>query len=66
MVKNGNTDQKWVHMDIWITGTQHQLFIGCSYIILNFQKNKVVSGKTPFIVIRPVCTPNSICRNIGF
>ena len=32
----------------------------------NFQKNKVVTGKTPFFVIGPFCTHHSICLNIGF
>ena len=32
----------------------------------NFRKNKVVTGKTPFLVIGPLCTPQSICLNIGF
>ena len=33
---------------------------------LNFRKNKVVTGKTPFFVIGSFCTPHSICLNIGF
>ena len=32
----------------------------------NFQKNKVVTGKTPFFVIGPFCSHHSICLNIGF
>ena len=32
----------------------------------NFQKNKVVTGKTLFFVIGPFCTHHSICLNIGF
>ena len=32
----------------------------------NFQKNKVVAGKTPFSVIGPSCSYYSICLNIGF
>ena len=32
----------------------------------NFQKNKVVTGKTPFSVIGPFCSYHSICLNIGF
>ena len=32
----------------------------------NFQKNKVVTGKTPFFEIGPFCTHHSICLNIGF
>ena len=32
----------------------------------NFRKREVVTGKTPFFVIGPFCTPHSICLNIGF
>ena len=32
----------------------------------NFQKNKVVTGKTLFFVIVQFCTSHSICLNIGF
>ena len=32
----------------------------------NFQKNKPVTGKTPFFLIGPFCTHHSICLNIGF
>ena len=32
----------------------------------DFQKNKGVTGKTPFYVIGPFCTHHSICLNIGF
>ena len=32
----------------------------------NFRKNKVVTGKTPFFVIGPFCTPDSICLINGF
>ena len=32
----------------------------------NFQKNKVVTGKTPFFVMGPFCTHHSSCFNIGF
>ena len=31
-----------------------------------FQKNKVVTGKTPIFVISPFCSRNSVCLNIGF
>ena len=30
-----------------------------------FQKDKVVTGKTPLFVIGPFCSPHSICFNIG-
>ena len=32
----------------------------------NVQKNKVVTGKTPFFVIGPLCIHNSVGLNIGF
>ena len=32
----------------------------------NFQKNKEVSGKTPFSLIGPFCSHHFICLNIGF
>ena len=32
----------------------------------NLQKNKIVTGKTPFFVIGPFCAHHSICLNIGF
>ena len=32
----------------------------------NFQKRKVVTGKTQFFVIGQFCTCHSICLNIGF
>ena len=32
----------------------------------NFQKNKVVAGKTPFFVIVPFCSQHTVCLNIGF
>ena len=32
----------------------------------NFEKNKVVTGKTPFSVIGPFCSYHSFCFNIGF
>ena len=31
----------------------------------NFQKNKVVAGKTPFFMMGPFCTHHSICLNVG-
>ena len=31
-----------------------------------FQKQKVVTGKTPLFVIGPLCSRHSICVNIGF
>ena len=31
-----------------------------------FQKNKVVTGKTPLFVMAPFCSRHFICLNIGF
>ena len=31
-----------------------------------FQKNKVVTGRTPLFLIGPFCSRRFICRNIGF
>ena len=31
----------------------------------NFQKHKVVPGKTPFSVIAPICSPHSICLTLA-
>ena len=33
---------------------------------LSFQKNEIVSGKSPFFVIGPFWAPHSNCLNIGF
>ena len=46
----------------------HQISSLCVALKLkqNFRKYKVVSGKTPFFVIGPFCTPHSICLNIDF
>ena len=32
----------------------------------NFQKNKVVTGKTPFFLVGPFCSDHFSCLNIGF
>ena len=48
---------KSMNMDIWVDGTSNQQI---------FQKNKVVTAKTPFSVVGPFCTSHSICFNIGF
>ena len=53
-------------MDIWVVGTSNQHFLAGSYTEIKFQKNKVVTGKTPFCVVDPFCTPHSICLSIGF
>ena len=39
----------------------------CSYTQIEFsKKNEVVSGKSSFALIGPLCTPYSMCLNIGF
>ena len=51
-----------VWMVHWINFSE-EVFI----LKLDFQKNKVVCGKTPFFVIRPVvCTSHSSCLKTGF
>ena len=37
---------KSTHMGIWVVGTSNQLFIRVLKLKQNFQKNKVVTGKT--------------------
>ena len=49
-------------MGVWVVGTLNQLF----RLKQNFQKNKAVTGKTPFTVIGPFYSYHSICLNIGF
>ena len=51
---------------IWAIGPLNRLFIRGSHTQVSFQKDKRVSGKSPFFVIDPFCTPHSICLNIGF
>ena len=54
-------------MGIWIAGTSNQLYLRGSFKLkLNFQKIKVVAGKTPFFVIGPFYTPHSVCLNTEF
>ena len=58
-----------MNMDIWVVGTSNQLF---KKRFLNWkktkkcQKIKVVTGKTPFIVIGPFRILHSFCLDIGF
>ena len=52
-------------MDIWVAGTSNQLVIR-GFETQKTQKNKVVTGKTPFFVIDPFSTPDTFCLNIGF
>ena len=59
---------KSMNIKIWVVVTSKQIFIRGELIKLkqNFQKNKVVTGKTLFFVIGPFCTHYYICLNIGF
>ena len=54
----------WV--GITVVGISNQLFIKVLIVNYNFQKNKVVIGKTPFFKTGPFFTLHSICLNIGF
>ena len=47
---------KSTNMGAWVVGTLNQLFIRVLKLKQSFQKNKVVTGKTPFFVIGPFCT----------
>ena len=49
---------------LWVVGTTNQLFV--LKLKQNFQKNKVVTGKTPFFLRGPLCSDCFICLNIGF
>ena len=56
-------------MGIWVVGTSNQLFVkGIAKIKLkpNFQKNEIVTGKTPFFMMGTFCSHFCICPNIGF
>ena len=55
-----------MNMDIRVVGTSNQLFVTGSYTKTKFSKKYVGTGKTAFFVIGPLCTPHSICLNIGF
>ena len=44
-------------MDIWVVGTSNKLFIRGSYTETKLKKKKVITGKTPFFVMGPFCTP---------
>ena len=56
---------KSLSVGIWLVGTSNQLFIRGSYTEINFQKNILVTVKTPLFVIGPFSTPHSISLNIG-
>ena len=47
-------------MDIWVVGTSNQKEL------LYWNKFFKITGKIPFFMIGPFCTPHSICLNIAF
>ena len=53
-----------MNMDICVVGTLNQLCITDLKLKQNFQKNKAVTGKTPFFVIGPFFTQHSICLKL--
>ena len=55
---------KSMNMDIWVVSTSNQLFMKGPYDKINFQKNNVISGETPFFVIDPFFSPHLIYLNI--
>ena len=55
-----------MNIDICVVGASNELFCKVLKLNQNFQKNKLVKGKTPLFVIGPFCTHHSICLNIGF
>ena len=61
---------KSTNMGIWVVGTSIWVFGLLVQEILklkqNFQKNEVVTDKTPFHVIGSFCTHHSTCLNIDF
>ena len=38
-----------MNINIWVVGTSNQLFEDVIKLKQNFQKNKVVTGKSPFL-----------------
>ena len=57
---------KSMNADIWVVGTSKQLFLKVFILKHNFQKNEIVTVKTPFYVIASFCTLPSMCLNISF
>ena len=57
---------KSMNADIWVVSTSKQLFLKVFILKHNFQKNEIVTTKTPFSVIASFCTPPSMCLNISF
>ena len=63
-----STKLTWI-LTIWtFASLVHQInsFLEVPKLKQTFQKNKVVTGKTPLFVIGPFCSHYSVCLNIGF
>ena len=56
---------KSINTGIWVVGTSNQFFIRGFQTVKKIKKEEV-TGKTPFFVKGPFCTPRSIWLNIGF
>ena len=57
---------KSINMDTWTIDTLDQLILRGPCTKYQFSRNGVFSCKSPFFVMDPLCTPYSICVNIGF
>ena len=54
-----------VNMYIWAIGTVNKLFIRGPYTKFS-KKKEIVSGKSPFYVIDPFCTPIQFVLKLAF
>ena len=64
-IKLERFQEVWIWTSGWLVDQINSLCEGLK-LKQNFQKTKIVTGKCPFYVIGPSCTPHSICLNIGF
>ena len=53
-------------MNIWVVSNKNNSLWEVLKPKQDFQKNKVVTEKTPFVVVTTFWTHYSICLNIGF
>ena len=61
--------QRLYKVQIWAFGLLLQQTNSLKVVLKlkqNSQKNKAVTGKTPFFVIGPFCSHHFICLNTGF
>ena len=54
----------WIWTFDWLVHQINSLYEALK-LKQNFRKNKVVTGKIPFFVIGPFCTPHSVCLNLA-